>query len=360
MSSRLHALSIFASILLAMPAFAQDLLNIKGGCNYFGVAAARSVYGFASDEAARNAAAEIMKHTGLPQNFTIMAANVDNAEATIDNYGRRLILYNQQFMLGVIQGTGTDWSAASILAHEIGHHLSGHTFVGGGSKPPIELEADKFSGFVLYNMGSSLEEAQAAMRLISSPDGSSTHPPKSARLAAITNGFIEAREMDGKVAEGNERSQRLPPPDHPPPRRPSLEVVIGNATYTHDISVHLANNSHAPGMQIVTHGRVEGGAGHTLQLVATFSYFNGPPLIANPYESHYRTSTGHVGAPSHTVTIQGSHEALSNHPIVIPYYALGIAPSNYVNSYSLAFTVWVYLDGQLQGQTTSIAFPFRW
>jgi len=188
----------------------QELIGSVGGCHYFDRSKLGEVYGFRSDANAREAAERIMRHTGLPQNFTIMAANIKNAEARMDSQGRRLILYNQEFMLRILAGTGTDWSPVSILAHEIGHHLSGHTFTGKGSMRPFELEADKFSGFVLHNMGASIEEAKAAISLISSPLGSLTHPPKDARLAAIANGWLEAKDMKSGTARAP-----IPPPQSP-------------------------------------------------------------------------------------------------------------------------------------------------
>lgn len=42
--------------------------------------------------------------------------------------------------------TVNDFSQWSIHAHEIGHHLSGHTLTSGGDRHQQELEADEFSG----------------------------------------------------------------------------------------------------------------------------------------------------------------------------------------------------------------------
>jgi|GEM_PF-900371 len=173
---------------------AQVRLIIAEACSYFGENIEGEVYGFASDSEAESAVDRIMRFTGLPQNFTIKAANVPNAAAVIrDN--KRLILYNQTFMERVKERTNTDWAAISILAHEIGHHLSGHTLEPGGSRPETELQADKFSGYILYKMGATLEQSQKAMDTMTGEGGSETHPPKSARLAAIANGWVEARQQ---------------------------------------------------------------------------------------------------------------------------------------------------------------------
>jgi len=114
-------------------------------------------------------------------------------------------------MLSITNTTGTNWSSISILAHEIGHHLNGHTLGVGGSRPDLELQADKFSGFVCARMGATLAEAQAAMKVAASSAGSSTHPPKSARLEAIAVGWNQEKserptpvtKLDPKPTETN-------------------------------------------------------------------------------------------------------------------------------------------------------------
>jgi hypothetical protein len=176
-------------------------------CSYYGEDVVDDVYSFQSDAEAERLIADVMKHTGLPQNFEVLAANVPNAAAVIQER-KRVILYSQSFVSDIVRRTGTEWAATSIMAHEIGHHLSGHTLENTGSRPDLELEADKFSGFTLYKMGGTLEEAKAAMEFAASDRGSSTHPPKSARLAAIHNGWIVASEQGGGPRPSGESPPR--------------------------------------------------------------------------------------------------------------------------------------------------------
>lgn len=154
---------------------------------------------------ARDIVQEIINVVGLKPRFELRAADIDNAAAVVYN-GKRYILYNERFLAAINNAVRTDWGGVSIIAHEIGHHLNGHTLSRSGSNPADELEADEFSGFVLRKLGASLAEAQAAINLISDEETSSTHPGRSYRLAAISKGWRSANEQ--LVA-----SARAPQPD---------------------------------------------------------------------------------------------------------------------------------------------------
>jgi hypothetical protein len=154
---------------------------------------------FKTDREAKAAVYNIVRYSGLTPNFTVIKEDVPNAIAYIKGK-KRYIAYNPEFIAKVQDKTATNWSAISILAHEIGHHLLGHTIKFHQRNPGDELAADKYSGFILYQMGASLLEAQAAMQLVGKDEGSELHPPKKARLDAITSGWLEAQQLDGKSA----------------------------------------------------------------------------------------------------------------------------------------------------------------
>ncbi|MDQ2772407.1 MAG: hypothetical protein M3Y54_18125, partial [Bacteroidota bacterium] len=135
---------------------------------------------------------EITDAVGLKARFELRATReVDNAAAVVYN-GKRYLLYNPDFLSAVNRAGHTDWAGISILAHEMGHHLNGHTLRPGGSQPADELEADEFSGFVLRKLGASLAQAQAAMATVPDAEGSPTHPGRTPRLAAIGQGWQRA------------------------------------------------------------------------------------------------------------------------------------------------------------------------
>jgi hypothetical protein len=144
----------------------------------------------------------IMDYTGLPKNFVVSAGPVPNALAVIlldkQRVPRRVIAFNPDFIAQVKAATGGDnWAPVSIMAHEIGHHLSGHTITEGHSRPEIELEADKFSGYVLYKMGAPLADSTTAIMAMGSPTEHPPHPARDRRAAAITQGWREACRQSG-------------------------------------------------------------------------------------------------------------------------------------------------------------------
>lgn len=168
--------------------FSQEKIQLKYSCSYYGEKTPSEVYTFKSDDEASEAVKLITDASGLSSKFITLACNIPNASATIIN-NQRYILYNQSFMYNISKRINY-WASLSILAHEIGHHLEGHSLMPGGSRPSLELEADRFSGFILARLGSSLEDAQMAINYFVPEEGTFTHPGRAARLAAIANGWI--------------------------------------------------------------------------------------------------------------------------------------------------------------------------
>ena len=216
-------LLVVGAVGLATPASGQvEELRLDEYCTFDGTRMDGSIYTFGSTAAATQALARVTSHTGLEPNFDIRAGNVSNAMAVIDRDGSRLIVYNQRFMDAVRDETRTDWGAISILAHEIGHHLQSHTLMPGGSRPPLELEADKYSGYVLHRMGATIEEAIAAMRKFGGA-GSSTHPSAEDRIDAIYAGWRMSEEQQASrqgsrpPEQGSDPGERVPPGGPWPP-----------------------------------------------------------------------------------------------------------------------------------------------
>jgi hypothetical protein len=173
-------LTLLSILLISFNLFAQD--------NY-----GKSYSGFDDLNEAGQIAKQIVSASGQKANFGIMEANVPNAVAVLKE-GKRYILYNPDFIDKITRITGTKWAAVSVLAHEIGHHL----YPGSERKAKYglasEIEADEFSGFVLQRMGASLDDAEAAMKLLATSRATSTHPAGEDRLGAIAAGWNKADE----------------------------------------------------------------------------------------------------------------------------------------------------------------------
>lgn len=175
----MRILLLIATLLSACHAFAQDaMLN---------------------ERAAKEVVYRIVRHSGLQPDFTVLE-NRDIPTAIAYIKGKeRMIAYNPAFMARVMDSTCTNWSAISILAHELGHHLLGHTLDPSNVRPGDELACDRYSGFILHAMGATKEEALAAMDVAGNPHGTEDHPPKHARLEAIQQGWNEARLIADRV-----------------------------------------------------------------------------------------------------------------------------------------------------------------
>lgn len=146
---------------------------------------------------------EIMSVIGLQQNFELKEANVLNIEATI-SHKKRYILYKPSFIAQINHLTKGKWAAIALLAHEVGHHLCGHTIRKTGSRPHLELEADEFAGFVLYKLGATLEQSQEVMKYIAKTKASKTHPARNDRMLAIEKGWNKAAKPEMSAANTSE------------------------------------------------------------------------------------------------------------------------------------------------------------
>ena len=131
---------------------------------------------------------EITTAMGLQNNFILQEGDVKNIQATISHH-KRYITYNPEFMHWINDAVGNKWGSIALIAHEMGHHLNGHSLQRSGSEPALELEADEFAGHVLRTMGASLQEAQRVMIFIATPTPSKTHPARIDRMLAIKKGW---------------------------------------------------------------------------------------------------------------------------------------------------------------------------
>lgn len=170
--------------------------------------------GFMSDKEADMALDNILSVIGASKRFIMQPCNnINNAVAT-SYKGLRYILYDRDFMNQIANGTN-NWPQIFILAHEVGHHVNGHSVdiilqyrkivepKTLETRRLQELESDEFAGFVLAKLGANLGQAQLAANYFSSDsdDTYSTHPNKTKRLNAVRIGYYKALGKSSKVIE---------------------------------------------------------------------------------------------------------------------------------------------------------------
>lgn len=144
------------------------------------------------DIAAYKTVVNIIRETGLAQNFVILPGDVSNVKAYIED-NERILEYNPGFM-EKLQGD-TNWHGISVLARQIGHHLSNAKLEGGKATVEEEIEADKYAGFVLYKMGASLDQAIKAMEFVISEDSLGKGVSNNSRLVSLTKGWNNADDL---------------------------------------------------------------------------------------------------------------------------------------------------------------------
>ena len=159
---------------------------------------------FTTDAEAERALTRIMNASGLAKNFALIPCdNISNAVA-VSYRGERYIIYDKKFM-SLISSRTNDWSNLTILAHEVGHHLNGHSIdlsmakivepKSLAEKRRQELEADEFAGFIMAKLGAPLSSVLSSISLITTDDDDtySTHPKRSRRLESLRLGYSKGQ-----------------------------------------------------------------------------------------------------------------------------------------------------------------------
>ena len=158
---------------------------------------------FTSNTEANNAVDKILSVIGTSQKPILQpCSNINNAVAA-SYKGQRYILYDKDFMESLTVGRNKYWSNMFILAHEVGHHINGHSLdiilyqndvinpKSLSTRRSQELEADEFAGFVLAKLGATFNQTSKVLLNIPkiSNDYDSTHPSTDKRIRAVKNGW---------------------------------------------------------------------------------------------------------------------------------------------------------------------------
>ena len=158
----------------------------------------------------------ILSVIGASKRFVLQPCNnINNAVAT-SYKGIRYILYDKDFMDSL--DAGDNWSNLFILAHEVGHHINGHSLdlvlyaaevvepQSLVTKREEELEADEFAGFILAKLGAPFSSIELLLNNISLDydDTYSTHPSLSKRINAARKGFLNGSNSLSETSSNNE------------------------------------------------------------------------------------------------------------------------------------------------------------
>ena len=145
------------------------------------------------DIAAYKTVVNIVRETGLAQNFIILPGDVEKVKAYIED-NERILEYNPDFMENIQRKK--NWYGISVLARQIGHHLSKHELEGGIPSIQEEIKADESAGFVLFKMGASLGEAIVALESVIKEDSIYEKViAKNIRISSLAKGWNNAKKL---------------------------------------------------------------------------------------------------------------------------------------------------------------------
>ena len=208
----------------------------------------KSFSAFTNEKEADEALDKILNVIGASKNFTLVPCDDISNALAVTFKGERFILYDGAFMKKLTQLTN-NWSSLFILAHEVGHHINGHTrdFLLATvlddqsleDRRKEELEADEFASFIVSKLGASYSQIEQTVDLIASNESDlySTHPNYDKRIAAVKKGFDRAYSDSGTSSsntynKNENRTERINTgeikPNYKNPRKAILFDSYGN------------------------------------------------------------------------------------------------------------------------------------
>lgn len=197
----MNKLGFFLTIFISLNSFSDDLLQTD--CPNFDTA---SHWGISEVETPSDESIKVLlwitDMIAIHPNFRFCEATFSKswtAFAAIYD-GNRYIVYDRKTRFlddkGIIR-----YDDLAVIAHEIAHHISGHTIsIGNLSNFQEELEADRFAAFVLARLGASREQSYFWTNRFSKFD-SDTHPARHKRKQAAIEGWTLAQTMKNREAQ---------------------------------------------------------------------------------------------------------------------------------------------------------------
>jgi len=161
--------------------------------------------GYESSARAQNIVSEILKKSGIQgANFKIKTCDDTNNAVAIIWKNERYIILDEKF-LALQSKTDEYWFNIFVTAHEIAHHLYGHTFENNNtihleSRRNRELESDKYAGLIIRKLGGNEQNIRNALNSIPHPTyNNSTHPIYSDRLKASISGYNSEIDFEKEI-----------------------------------------------------------------------------------------------------------------------------------------------------------------
>jgi tetratricopeptide (TPR) repeat protein len=180
----------------------EGIGKVSFACNFFdqntqyNSPPAKNISDAESEKWMKEMVDKITALVGLKNRFRLRSVkNYNNCAAVCfdNNIGQeRFIQFDRIFLEEYQRKTKNKWFVVGVLAHELGHHLNGHSLDGIGSRPDKELDADEFAGFVLQKLGANYEEARAIFSFLNETEGPPTHPVRWKRYTAVSRGWDRA------------------------------------------------------------------------------------------------------------------------------------------------------------------------
>ena len=220
---RLRALKVLICLttiaFLEVCCLSQEIAHVDGVCMFDSDELKESLYLFPPDKRSLKMFDELLDKSGKDLNVTVKAANVPLVAAA-ERGDERLLLYNQFALDSFESQDEKDWTVLLVIAHQIGHHASNHSFLlEPRMRVEIELEADRFAGYLLFRLGATEANIRNLREFLRKSHQSSMFPPPDVRLTAVIEGWHDGKAEQGGGLGFDARDENIPKfPSWPPPR----------------------------------------------------------------------------------------------------------------------------------------------
>ena len=139
-------------------------------------------------------------------NFDIKPCrNIKNAAAIIWD-DRRVVLFDDYY-LKALNGSDDYWFFLFVFAHEIAHHLNGHTLQQSQSLVDArkqELDCDRFAGSIIKKFNGTKDDIRKSLKKLPHPaQNNSTHPVLVDRIIAALEGYDDILAEEKKIVKNN-------------------------------------------------------------------------------------------------------------------------------------------------------------